>query len=1050
MKYWLYAPGENASKWNEFHSEGIMAIGWGDLGNLLNLNSKAEIQNQLKEIYDNTSSQVNNALCCFEFCHSITNGDLIISKKGTRNYLGYGIVESDYYYDESVKSYKHRRKVNWIKNGVWQEISDPIVVKTLTDITKYPEYVEKLCSLIGINRKGKGPEFLRFMLPIIKILKENNNFGKPKEITNKVIEYCRISDGELEKKLSTGFSRVKNQIHWARFYLVKAGYIDSSKRGIWKLTDKGISEESKEENVYSLFKFVREKFTEKPEEIETIHEIEQETKSIEVSYDDLFQQIDFKRLLKYDPLSLSDPQRIKIQQVINKCSETKWVVPHFQRYFDWNKKNIKELIESVFYDYYIGSFLLWETKRSPELGITPINGVEKNSEDLNPTEIILDGQQRITALYYAIKAPNNVKINGVSNKVYFYINFRNFMLNEEKTDVVEIHPQNLSKEETFKRILFPLYELENYSDWVYGFEEFLETNKFPNDDIRKIRRVIESKLRHFWSGFEIPYISLPEQFKLTQVTDIFENINTKGKLLNVFDLLIARLYKYDIELKRIWDNTGSEYKIINRYFEEGRIEKIPIYILQSISLCYSKTSTCKRSDILNIYSQIYGENSERVFIEDWEELSYYLGLALEKLENMRDGFGVRSEKDLPFAPMIPVLAALLKVIDDKENKANCYKKIKKWYWSAIFTTAYSSAADTQMTNDFREVKTWFENDDKIPKVVSTLERELYNTNFHDIQSTSNAKYKGVLSLIALAGAKDFNTELTLENSKENDKYHIFPKAMPNVPNKFINSILNITWMSDGTNREIKGCMKPSAYIKDFIVRKYNNEELRFKQILETHFIDDVAFGFLKNNEFEKFINQREQLLKNKIIDILEINDHQDKTQSLLISGSTPFSNRRSFVSTLGQCNKYIYWLDKFFSIKGLDYISQIIDGNRINDIRIIISVEKAEENFLKNFKDFKKELKNKDIEVNLKVILQPKIKSSIHDRFIITQNQAYNIPSPDIVARNQLSEITKSQNHSELKKIFGQIWNNSVDIIDDWNKIVQKQEEIYKFRDITG
>ncbi len=39
--------------------------------------------------------------------------------------------------------------------------------------------------------------------------------------------------------LKNGGSRVRNQIQWARFYLVKGGYLDSSKRGVWSLTTKG-------------------------------------------------------------------------------------------------------------------------------------------------------------------------------------------------------------------------------------------------------------------------------------------------------------------------------------------------------------------------------------------------------------------------------------------------------------------------------------------------------------------------------------------------------------------------------------------------------------------------------------------------------------------------------------------------------------------------------------------------------------------------------------------------------------------------------------------
>jgi uncharacterized protein with ParB-like and HNH nuclease domain len=58
---------------------------------------------------------------------------------------------------------------------------------------------------------------------------------------------------------------------------------------------------------------------------------------------------------------------------------------------------------------------------------------------------------------------------------------------------------------------------------------------------------------HIREEFEIPYIILPTSMELSQVTDIFERINTMGKQLDAFDLLIARLSNYDIDLRQLWD-----------------------------------------------------------------------------------------------------------------------------------------------------------------------------------------------------------------------------------------------------------------------------------------------------------------------------------------------------------------------------------------------------------------------------------------------------------------------------------------------------------------
>jgi hypothetical protein len=150
-KYWLYAPGENASMWDEFYEKGIMGLSWDEIGDLNLLGDRTNITETIQTIYKTKSKSYNNALANLEFRDIISIGDIIIPKKGRQEYLGYGVVKSDYYYDSLRKSYQKCRKVEWIKKGIWPEPSGDIVLKTLTDITKYPTYVDKLRKLIGIE-----------------------------------------------------------------------------------------------------------------------------------------------------------------------------------------------------------------------------------------------------------------------------------------------------------------------------------------------------------------------------------------------------------------------------------------------------------------------------------------------------------------------------------------------------------------------------------------------------------------------------------------------------------------------------------------------------------------------------------------------------------------------------------------------------------------------------------------------------------------------------------------------------------------------------------
>ncbi|WP_225875402.1 MULTISPECIES: AAA family ATPase [Chryseobacterium] len=153
-KYWIYSPGEKAYKWDEFYSEQIMALGWDDIGDLMQYQTKNDIQAKLLSTYESNTNRNNDAIANFEFANSINIGDIIIVKKGRYELLGFGEVMSDYYFDDNRDDYKHCRRVQWKLSGNWN-VDHTLVMKTLTDITTYAsglndgkKYYEHLLSIM--------------------------------------------------------------------------------------------------------------------------------------------------------------------------------------------------------------------------------------------------------------------------------------------------------------------------------------------------------------------------------------------------------------------------------------------------------------------------------------------------------------------------------------------------------------------------------------------------------------------------------------------------------------------------------------------------------------------------------------------------------------------------------------------------------------------------------------------------------------------------------------------------------------------------------------
>ena len=162
-KVWIIAPGEGAKKWEEFYSEGVIGLGWEQIPDLQLFSDREQLTEKIISEYpDGGTRQYNNSLALWEFAKVMKEGDILIPKRGVREYLGYGIVTSDYYYDDKAPEFSHKRRVEWKKKGVWNEEVHNIVTKTLTDITKYPDYVDRIKRLIGVEQNPGIPSKINY------------------------------------------------------------------------------------------------------------------------------------------------------------------------------------------------------------------------------------------------------------------------------------------------------------------------------------------------------------------------------------------------------------------------------------------------------------------------------------------------------------------------------------------------------------------------------------------------------------------------------------------------------------------------------------------------------------------------------------------------------------------------------------------------------------------------------------------------------------------------------------------------------------------------
>lgn len=144
-QYWLYAAGEQANMWQDCLDNGIMSMGWDDLGDFKQYKSSTAIKDKIQKVYGK-SNATNDTKSCWDFISGMREGDIVYVKKGIHKIIGQGVVVSDVYYDETREKHKNCRRVEWQHVGEWNidKTQATLPMKTLTNITKYPNIVTLL------------------------------------------------------------------------------------------------------------------------------------------------------------------------------------------------------------------------------------------------------------------------------------------------------------------------------------------------------------------------------------------------------------------------------------------------------------------------------------------------------------------------------------------------------------------------------------------------------------------------------------------------------------------------------------------------------------------------------------------------------------------------------------------------------------------------------------------------------------------------------------------------------------------------------------------
>ena len=575
-----------------------------------------------------------------------------------------------------------------------------------------------------------------------------------------------------------------------------------------------------------------------------------------------------------------------ITNLVDNIDKGNIVLPEFQRDFVWEQGKTYELFDSLIRDIFIGAIIygkptfdisIREIDTRPRKGSgsrakIKISHITKNEIDIRNSgdsfRLVLDGQQRITSLYRALKGIDQCWFIVASdddlneNEEVASKEFRDRTLDEivyefsgkedidrlsvKLSDVFTIMKSDFTEAEQKEKFFDCLYYIAGMDDLEISLE------------FRKYIKVVKLLSALFQRELLLPYYLLDmntQKFAL-----FFERSNSKGIQLNFIDILAAKLYK-GFNLREKIEEARSNFESLGYEFDRE-------IAVRAISYIVSKGREVDKKNILEKLNDTH-------FDEYWYEVYGYYKKALDFLSN--NSF-ILSCSWMPYESMLIPLIIFLRELEYNEfsqMSENQLNFIKYWYWASIFSLRYSSGSNEIIVQDCGILANIAKNKKITDKSYFGKLRSIVQEpeDLLTYSKKGSAIYKGVLNLLnfEVQGLVDWKNTKKLSMLDRVEDHHIFPIDYLKDSYKddeealsLIDCVINRTLMPKITNIKV-GKKRPSVYINE--LAKCNTDILK---CLANHFIPAEIINGLYDDFYTTFLDERAKtifdILKRQVLD----------------------------------------------------------------------------------------------------------------------------------------------------------------------------------------
>lgn len=563
----------------------------------------------------------------------------------------------------------------------------------------------------------------------------------------------------------------------------------------------------------------------------------------------------------------------ELSELMRDVTSGKAQLPEFQRSWTWDDGRIRGILASLSQGYPMGAIMRLECgNENVKFKYRPIEGVKNVA--VAPDYLILDGQQRLTSMYRTTCSTDAVLTKtdkGKEIKRFYYLDMKKCLDdNEDRYDAIVPVPEDRkvktdfdrkvlldlsTKELEYENEMFPIniiFDGSAREDWADGYKEYHEYGKEYMERYKKFRTEVIETI----TGYKLPVITLGRETPREAVCKVFENVNTGGVALTVFELVTATFATYEFDLRKDWEecrdviwgkNEPLNTDVMKGVDETAFLTTITLYT----SFFADTATTCKKKDVLGLEFESYQANKAAV-LEGYKMARKFL--FSQYVFRMRD---------LPYTTQLIPLAAICAVIGKSSfNLPQTQKILARWFWCGIMGEMYGGANETRFANDIEDVVAAIQGKESQNRTINSS--YFSATRLMSLQTRNSAAYKGIMALVYRESCRDFMKGTTMDIVKSMDEspdiHHIFPEAYcikQGYPKAKWNSIINKTPLLPESNRQIGG-EAPSKYSQK-IMKAAQIDETQLRLRVESHLVNYAAF--IQDDFDTYFIDRAKAIMK---------------------------------------------------------------------------------------------------------------------------------------------------------------------------------------------